>query len=54
MAVAIAMQNRVSLTKIRDWSRREGHEDGHALFAAELARVGHIARSKRRNKPSPA
>ena len=47
VAVAIAVRNRVSLAKIRDWSRSEGHEDRLKLFASELNRARMAARTKR-------
>ncbi len=39
VAVSIASQNRVSLAKIRSWSRSEGQLDGYLVFLAERARA---------------
>ena len=38
-ATAIALQHRVSLRKIREWSRLEGHAQRYALFLSELQRA---------------
>ena len=43
-AVAIAMRNRVSFSKIRAWSRNEGHAAEQAAFAAELVRARRASR----------
>jgi hypothetical protein len=48
-AVAIAVRNRVSLRKIREWSRREGHSEGYQTF---LAGVERLRRSGSRGKRS--
>lgn len=45
VAVAIARRNRVSLAKIRAWSRSEGQLEGHGIFRAELARARRITRA---------
>ena len=39
VAVAISLRNRIDLRKVREWSRSEGHQDGHGVFVAELARA---------------
>lgn len=49
-AVAIAARNRVSLRRIREWSRREGSMKDYQTF---LARVERLRRSKRRGRRSP-
>lgn len=46
-AVAIALRHRVALRRIREWSRREGHPEGYAMFLAELER----SRRSRRRRP---
>lgn len=46
-AVAIAAGNRVSLRKIREWSRREGNPGGFAVFLAEISRVRRAARARK-------
>ncbi len=51
VAVAIALQNRVALSKIRDWSRDEGHQERYAAFAAELDRARRESRAKSRTGP---
>ncbi len=52
VAVAIAVRNRVALPKIRGWSRDEGHEGRHAIFASELDRARLASRAKRRTSRS--
>lgn len=52
VAVAIAVRNRVSLAKIRDWSRSEGHEDRFKVFTFELGRARVAARTRRGASPS--
>jgi hypothetical protein len=47
-AVAIAARNRVAFGKVREWSRKEGHLKGYAIFITELRRVREAARSKTR------
>ena len=47
VAVSIALRNRVSLAKIRTWSRSEGHPEGYGVFLAERARA-RSARGRRR------
>jgi len=37
-AVAIAARNRVSFGKVKQWSRREGHDEGYRTFLTELRR----------------
>jgi hypothetical protein len=49
VAVTIARTHWIDLRKVREWSREEGHERGHAAFVAELARV---RRKKRRGAPA--
>lgn len=46
-AVAIARRGGVTISKVRAWSRREGHETGYAVFASELARARRAHRSRR-------
>jgi hypothetical protein len=48
VAVSIALRNRVSLPKIRSWSRSEGHLEGYGVFLTELARARH---ARRRGQP---
>lgn len=53
-AVAIAARNRVTLGKVRNWSRSEGHLAGYAVFLAELdraRRAGHRRPPARRPRP---
>lgn len=38
-AVAIALQERVRLTKVREWSQAEGHRGAYEIFLADLARA---------------
>lgn len=45
-AVAIAAHNRVSLGKVREWSRTEGHLDAYSSFITELGRARQAARAK--------
>ena len=47
VAVDIASRNRVSLAKIRTWSRSEGHLEGYGTFLAERARARTV-RGRRR------
>jgi hypothetical protein len=47
VAVSIASRNRVSLAKIRAWSRSEGHLESYRVFLKERAR----ARSAPRRRP---
>ena len=47
VAVAIALNHRIELRKVRDWSRREGHRDRHVVFLAELARARRGTRKER-------
>lgn len=49
-AVAIAGRNRVSLRKVREWSRREGHSGDYRTF---LTGVERLRESKRRGRRSP-
>jgi hypothetical protein len=48
VAVAIAIRNRVSLAKIRQWSRKEGYSERFGVFTAELGRERAAARNRRR------
>lgn len=47
-AVAIAVQNRVAIGKVREWSRREGALEGYAIFPAELRRAREVACTRTR------
>lgn len=47
VAVAIAAGNRVSMRKIRDWSRREGHLGGYAVFLTEIGWVRRAVRTRK-------
>lgn len=38
-AAAIAVRHRVTVRTIREWSRREGHEAGYAIFRTEVSRL---------------
>ena len=49
-AVAIALRNRVSLRKIREWSRREEHSEGYQAFLAEVERLRNSGRRGRRSR----
>jgi hypothetical protein len=48
-AVAISLRNRVALSKVRKWSRDEGHLEGYGSFLLELGR----ARSAKRRRRAP-
>lgn len=48
VAVAIAAGNRISLRKVRDWSRSEGYPRGYSVFLAELGRARSVARPRKR------
>ncbi len=48
VAVAIARRNRVSLAKIRAWSRSEGQLEGYGVFRNDRARVRRRAPRTRR------
>jgi hypothetical protein len=49
VAVSIALQNRISLAKIRAWSKSEGHLEGYGAFLAERARA---RPTPRRHRPA--
>jgi len=51
VAVAIAAGNRVSLRKVRNWSRSEGFVRAHAVFLAEVVRARGDVRTARRRAP---
>ena len=48
LAAAIALRNRVSLTKIRAWSRAEGQSVGYEEFLRELRRARAYRKTPRR------
>lgn len=50
VAVAIARRNRVSLAKVRAWSRNEGQREGYEVFLAELARARRSVPRTRRSR----
>jgi len=55
-AVAIALRNRVTLNKVRSWSRSEGHLEGYTSFLVELDRArtaGRRRQSLRRSRTKP-
>lgn len=52
VAIAIAARNRVMLTKIRQWSIREGHADRFKVFAAGLDQARKRIRTRRRTRTS--
>jgi hypothetical protein len=47
VAVRIASRNRVSLAKIRTWSRSEGHLESYRVFLEERARARSAPRRRR-------
>jgi hypothetical protein len=52
VAVAIALRHRIAFSKVREWSRREGHLDEYAAFLAALRRARATRRSPgRRTRP---
>jgi len=51
-AVAIAMRNRVVLSRVRTWSRSEGNLDGYDVFLGELKRARTTRRHPQRSRRS--
>ncbi len=55
VAVAIARRNRISMVKVRAWSRSEGQLEGYEVFREELARARRRrlrTRSPRQSRPT--
>lgn len=48
-AIAIALRHKVGMTRIQEWSRREGHVEGYRAFRAGVER----SRAARRNRSTP-